>query len=156
MKRPYLDEFLTAAYEHYDIAIWSATNMKWIELKMAELGVANHANFKPSFYVCHQGMITIHTEKHGVVNVKPLALIWGNPLFAQWNETNTIMIDDLRRNFLMNPAQGLRIRAFRNAPVARATDDELKHLARYLQSIADVDDFRTLDHRAWCERIGRT
>jgi hypothetical protein len=29
-----------------DILIWSATSMKWVEVKMRELGVSNNPNYK--------------------------------------------------------------------------------------------------------------
>lgn len=70
-------------------------------------------------------------------------------LCCRWTERNTIMFDDLRRNFVMNPQQGLRIRPFRNAHTARATDDELLRLSVYLRDIAALDDFSDLDHRRW-------
>lgn len=34
------------AYEHYDIIIWSATSMQWVELKMKELGVLSNPDYK--------------------------------------------------------------------------------------------------------------
>lgn len=51
LMRPYLHEFLKAAYEDYDIAIWSATSLKWIEVKMNELGVSTHPDYKIVFYL---------------------------------------------------------------------------------------------------------
>ena len=38
---------------------------------------------------------------------KPLGVIWGK--FEEYNSKNTIMFDDLRRNFLMNPQNGLKV-----------------------------------------------
>ena len=38
---------------------------------------------------------------------KPLGVIWGK--FEEYSSKNTIMFDDLRRNFLMNPQNGLKV-----------------------------------------------
>ncbi|XP_053055596.1 ubiquitin-like domain-containing CTD phosphatase 1 isoform X2 [Acinonyx jubatus] len=69
LMRPYLHEFLTSAYEDYDIVIWSATNMKWIEAKMKELGVSTNANYKITFMLDSAAMITVHTPRRGLIDV---------------------------------------------------------------------------------------
>ena len=148
LARPYLHEFLAAAYAHYDIVIWSATSMKWIEVKMLELGVLQHADYRIAALVDHAAMITVGPlPEYGVFDCKPLGYLWLQ--HEGWHERNTIMFDDLRRNFVCNPQQGLRIRPFRNAHTARATDDELLRLSVYLRAIAELDDFSGLDHRRW-------
>nr|XP_039262618.1 ubiquitin-like domain-containing CTD phosphatase 1 [Styela clava] len=147
LMRPYLHEFLSVAYVNYDIVIWSATSMKWIEVKMQELGVTNNPNYKIAFFMDHAAMITVHTPEYGVVNTKPLGVIWGKYDF--YSAKNTIMFDDLRRNFLMNPQTGLKIRPFKLAHLYRSTDDELKKLSTYLTLISSLDDFTTLEHRKW-------
>jgi hypothetical protein len=35
-------------YPFYDIGIWSATSRKWIDLKLKELGVWDHPDYKIS------------------------------------------------------------------------------------------------------------
>lgn len=148
LMRPYLHEFLTSAYENYDIVIWSATGMKWIEEKMKLLGVSSHTDYKIMFYLDSNAMISVHTSKRGVIEVKPLGVIWGK--YNQYSSKNTIMFDDIRRNFLMNPKSGLRIRPFRQAHLNRATDKELLKLMRYLKDIAEhCEDFNKLNHRKW-------
>jgi len=147
LMRPGLHEFLTAAYEHYDIAIWSATSMKWIVEKMRVLKVSTNPNYKIAFYLDYLAMITIHTQKYGVIQVKPLAVIWGK--IPQYSSKNTIMFDDLRRNFLMNPQSGLRIRPFKDCHINRANDKELSRLGKYLEQIAGMEDFTSLDHKRW-------
>jgi len=147
LMRPGLHEFLTAAYREYDIVIWSATSMKWIEEKMKLLGVTSHPDYKVAFHMDYLAMITVHTQKYGVVEVKPLGVIWGK--FPQYSNKNTIMFDDLRRNFIMNPQSGLRIRPFRQAHLNRNVDRELYRLTDYLDRIAPLEDFTTLDHQRW-------
>lgn len=148
LMRPYLHEFLTSAYKDYDIVIWSATSMKYIEAKMDELRVSSNPNYKILFYLDSAAMISVYSQKYGLLNVKPMAVIWGK-FPGQYTPKNTIMFDDIRRNFLMNPQNGLKIKAFREAYKNRDTDQELLHLSKYLSRIAELDDFSTLDHRNW-------
>lgn len=59
------------------------------------------------------------------------------------------MFDDLRRNFVMNPQNGLTIKPFRKAHANRDTDQELVKLTQYLLAIAELDDLSHLDHNKW-------
>ncbi|KAI9176705.1 hypothetical protein LWI28_006228 [Acer negundo] len=146
--RPYLHEFLTAAYAEYDIMIWSATSMKWVELKMGELGVLNNPNYKITALLDHLAMITVQSDSRGIFDCKPLGVIWAQlPEF--YSSKNTIMFDDLRRNFVMNPQNGLTIKPFRKAHANRDSDQELVKLTQYLLAIAELDDLSTLNHNSW-------
>ncbi|XP_054834813.1 ubiquitin-like domain-containing CTD phosphatase 1 [Eublepharis macularius] len=148
LMRPYLHEFLTSAYEDYDIVIWSATNMKWIEAKMKELGVSTNANYKITFMLDSAAMITVHTPRRGLIDVKPLGVIWGK--FSEfYSKKNTIMFDDIGRNFLMNPQNGLKIKPFMKAHLNRDKDKELLKLTQYLKEISKLDDFLELNHKHW-------
>ncbi|XP_068709283.1 ubiquitin-like domain-containing CTD phosphatase 1 [Montipora foliosa] len=147
LMRPYLHDFLATSYEHYDIAIWSATSMKWINAKMKELGIIDNPNYKICLLLDSGAMITVLSSKYGLIETKPLGVIWGK--FEEYNSKNTIIFDDLRRNFLMNPQNGLKIRPFREAHKNRHKDKELLKLAKYLKRIARLDDFSSLNHKYW-------
>lgn len=80
--------------------------------------------------------------------MKPLGVIWGK--YPQYSPKNTIMFDDVRRNFIMNPKSGLKIRPFRQAHLNRDRDRELLHLSVYLKDIAQsCDNFDSLNHKKW-------
>uniref|UniRef100_W5MSJ5 Ubiquitin-like domain-containing CTD phosphatase 1 n=1 Tax=Lepisosteus oculatus TaxID=7918 RepID=W5MSJ5_LEPOC len=112
------------------------------------LGVTNNPNYKITFMLDSAAMITVHIPKRGVVEVKPLGVIWGK--YSEfYNKKNTIMFDDIGRNFLMNPQNGLKVRPFMKAHLNRDKDRELFKLSQYLKEIAKLEDFSDLNHKHW-------
>jgi len=160
--------------------------MKWVELKMEQLGVLSNPDYKITALMDHLAMITVQSENQSrkkTFDCKPLGVIWAQfpevsilflcflyyqfnvklcwvliQFFAHllyllhmqyYNEKNTIMFDDLRRNFIMNPQNGLAIKPFRKAHSNRHDDHELVKLTHYLLSIGDLEDLSKLDHGKW-------
>ena len=141
LARPFLHEFFTAIYPFYDIIIWSATSMKWIEVKLKELHVSNHPGFKITLCMDYTAMVTVAGSVHakgGVFDCKPLHVLWER-YADHYNPSNTIMFDDLRRNYVLNRQNGLVIRPFKRALTSGKEDDELLRLKAYLLKIKDLD-----------------
>merc|ERR1711971_518680 len=137
-------------YKEYDIVVWSQTSWRWIEIKLTEMDMLQNSKYKITFVLDKKSMFTIQGGKDGNKRhyVKPLQLIWSK-YKGVYGEENTIHIDDLRRNFALNPQQGLTIKAYKKAHINKHTDDELLHLTHYLMLIAKLDSFRNLDHDEW-------
>ncbi|WVQ85088.1 HAD hydrolase, family IIID [Cryptococcus sp. DSM 104549] len=158
--RPGLHEFLELVYPHYDIVIWSQTHWRWLETKLVELDLVGNEerNYKISFVSDRTTMFPVFTQRNGQPykhEVKPLAYFWA--AYPHWSPKNTIHIDDLARNFALNPGEGLRIRAFNKAGQPEGlADRELKRLGIYLVNIAtNLDDFTTVDHGKWKKTVPR-
>ena len=49
--------------------------MKWIEVKMRELGVTGNPNYKITFMLDSKAMISVFTEQYGVVGMDYSLLI---------------------------------------------------------------------------------
>lgn len=150
--RPGLHEFLEAVYPFYDICIWSQTTWVWLEAKLVELGMVGSTRaYEISFVLDKTCMFTVFSERNGKPyshHVKPLQIIWNK--FPQFSAKNTVHVDDLSRNFALNPDEGLKIHAFKHAHAEQAqADRELEKLARYMVYIASLDDFRTVKHKDW-------
>ena len=76
-----------------------------------ELGVLGHPDYKLVALLDHAAMVTVSTPRYGVFDLKPLAFVWAK-FPGAYGPTNTVMLDDLRRNFLMNRQQGLARRCW--------------------------------------------
>ena len=119
---------------------------------LLQLGMLTHPRYKILFVLDKSVMFRV-TSSHGGAarrhHVKPLPLIWHK--LPHFSALNTVHVDDLARNFAMNPQSGLKIKAYKNSTVTRAHDRELLYLAEYLRIIAALDDFTQLDHSQWRE-----
>lgn len=153
LARPFLHEMMRFANDRWDLAIWSATSMRWVEVKMRELGVLAEDNgYQIRYLMDHASMVTVRTIDRPVYDCKPLEVIWRRfPEF--YGPKNTLMIDDLRRNFVLNPQNGLTIRPYTHAHRNRNSDRQLLYLKHYLESIQDLEDLSQLNHDFWKMRI---
>jgi ubiquitin-like domain-containing CTD phosphatase 1 len=166
LKRPYLDTFLPLIYKYYDIAFWSQTSWKWVEAKLTEMGILGSDNeYKVVFVLDQSAMPRVEdrnyynrkkdTGKNGeckYYEIKPLQLIF-EKFPDYYHQHNTIHVDDLSRNFVMNHRNGLKISAYKNANTTHKTDRELLFLGYYLTMIKDTEDFTALDHSHWRDHV---
>jgi ubiquitin-like domain-containing CTD phosphatase 1 len=149
LARPFLHGLFTAIYPFYDIIIWSATSMKWIDVKLKELCVSNHPDFKITLCMDYTSMVTVAAAGHGrtVFDCKPLQVLWER--YPQYDSKNTIMFDDLKRNYVLNKQNGLVIRPFKRALTSGKDDRELLKIKAYLLKIAEFETLEELDHTRW-------
>lgn len=84
--------------------------------------------------------------------IKPLKIIWSK-FPEQWGPHNTVHLDDLARNFALNPQSGLRVSAFyRKKSKAAKRDVELVGLGQYLELLATTNPslaFDQVDFQRW-------
>jgi len=148
-KRPFTDELLAQVYPYYDIAVWSQTRWHWVEAKLTEMGLLTHPKFSISFCMDRSSMFTVTSvDRRGqprIHEVKALEVIWAK--FPGFGPHNTVHVDDLGRNFAMNPRNGIEVSPFR---VKKCTDDaELEYLTAYLLSLVAAQDLSKVDHSCW-------
>lgn len=62
------DSFYFMSADVTFITLSAATSMRWIEVKMRELGVTTNENYNVAFFMDHGAMITVHTPAYGVVD----------------------------------------------------------------------------------------
>lgn len=67
-----MHEFLTAASKNYEIVIWSATGIKWIEEKMKLLGVSTQPLIWGIFeqYTCKNTNMFDDIQRNFIMNLK--------------------------------------------------------------------------------------
>ena len=156
MKRPFMDQFLTTCYEHYDLVVWSQTSWRWLETKLIELGMLTHPGYKFCFVLDKTSMFKVTSTKRDGSSVdhhvKPLELIWRK--FPRWSVRNTAHVDDLTRNFALNPTAGIKVKAYYRKKASARRDAELLGLSRYLADLAKTQaNFEDANFEFWMDVV---
>jgi ubiquitin-like domain-containing CTD phosphatase 1 len=152
MKRPFMDEFLTAVYRDFDLVVWSQTSWRWLETKLTELGMLTHPGYRFCFVLDKTSMFSIKSMKRDGSSfkhqVKPLQIIWTK--FPRWGVHNTIHLDDLSRNFALNLQSGLKVTGFYRKKSKGKSDAELFGLSRYCKELAKSGfSFESVNFAQW-------
>lgn len=138
-KRPHVDTFLTRTGSVFNLAIWSKGGTGYVE-PTVRLLFEPHPQplFVWSFPRCTRRW---DQEDHQEYHIKDLKKVYrqGFP------KEHTLIVDDDPRNAERNFGQAVTIKAF----TGELDDRELLYLADYLESLASVPNFRTVEKRYW-------
>eukprot|EP01071_Lankesteria_metandrocarpae_P005333 Lankesteria_metandrocarpae@DN3959_c0_g1_i3.p1 len=134
--------------------VWSQTQWKWVEMKCTELGLLTSAHYGICFAMDRTSMFTVCVrQEDGTLRsheVKALEIIWSK-FPDRWGPHNTVHVDDLERNFAMNPQNGVKISSFRRHKVQN--DCELLHMSTYISYLASLDDISSVNHSSWRDQV---
>ncbi len=139
--RPHVVQFLQRMQAVYDLAIWSAGGSGYVEPTVAFLFA--HAGLRPPVFVWSSRRCTrkFDHETHEVYYIKDLKKVRNKG----FDGNRMLIVDDLERNATRNYGSAVYLRPFEGAQ----DDDELVHLAAYLEGLASHPNFRTVEKRYW-------
>ena len=138
-RRPGLDRFLEFAFEHFKVAVWTASGSDYAEAVIREVfGNGERLEFAWTRKRCTWKSDPELGTAHWIKDLKKVARI-GHSL------KTILVVDDSPRKLKRNYGNYVRILPFTGDPC----DNELGKLERYLLTLRDVPNVRTLDKRNW-------
>lgn len=151
-RRPHLDAFLASCFEHYAVGIWSSASDEYVEA-VAKLIVSEpdklefvwgHSKASFSRVRRDDGNSFFDPWNHRHY-LKPLAKL---KRFG-WSLDQMLIVDDTPEKCARNYGNAIYPREYDG----RDDDDELRLLARYLETLKDAPSLRRLEKRYWRAQI---
>jgi carboxy-terminal domain RNA polymerase II polypeptide A small phosphatase len=151
-RRPHLDRFIERVSAAFDLAVWSSAGDDYVR------AVVNFIFPDPSIlkFVWGSSRATLrqrtpdeYGHRHhdlGHLNyVKPLSKV----ARRGWNLNRVLIVDDTPEKCERNYGNAVYPAPFNGDP----NDDELFHLATYLETLKDVPNVRRIEKRLWRARM---
>jgi len=147
-KRPKLAEFLQACSHWYELAVWSSGSDLYVRRIVDEIFQ------NPENLVFVWGESRTKTRKSSPEDYEQFGWEIGEYHYQKplkrlecfgWPLENTLIIDDSREKCASNYGNAIYPDPYEGS----LDDNELDHLARYLHSIRDIQNYRTIEKRNW-------
>jgi RNA polymerase II subunit A small phosphatase-like protein len=152
-RRPHLDAFLATCAQHFELAIWSSASDDYVRAVVDQLlpdPAALHFVWGRSRATLRRMSPNddgyMHDPWDHLHYLKPLTKVRK----AGWPLQRVLIVDDTPEKCVRNYGNAIYPRAFEGAE----DDAELVDLARYLVSLKDEPNVRTIEKRRWRDRLG--
>ncbi|KAF9348548.1 hypothetical protein BGX26_013043 [Mortierella sp. AD094] len=148
--RPHLTSFLDFLFKNCRVMVWSSAQPQSVEAMLGH-GFGNYAKRLDRVWNRTHFRLTPGDYAKKVLTIKDLEFVWEGiekekkdaadattkpkKFLIEFDQTNTVLIDDSKDKIQLQPYNGLALRDF-DVDLARAgTDNELPKVAKYLEKL---------------------
>jgi hypothetical protein len=136
LPRPGLMPFLTYAFQHFEVALWTAADSSWLQYVLDNVLNEFLTSIGQNF------IFTIYRISSLPVYIKPLTYVW--ELFPEFNVNNTLIVDNTPITYSQNPNSGIFIPTFSDNVHDIMLNFLKKHLDECLKYYDKTASFPTL------------
>jgi len=142
-RRPHLNNFFLFCLYNFRSAVWSSSSPSYAEAMMDQISSeADKLEFIWSREQCTQRIDPETGQLYWLKNLKKVKN-------RRYDLDRVLMIDDSPEKVQKNYGNHLLVSPF----LGDEADNELLYLKKYLESIKETDNIRSLDKRGWRNKI---
>lgn len=153
--RPHLKCFLDFVFSRFNkVCIWTSATKEWLDNAYINLLKPNLPANKDFYFMWHREHCNVKYVllENNILNIiechKELRLVYSN--YPEFNENNTLIVDDNYSMFSTDIHNGVLIEAFEEN---KTFDIELYRLSVFLHyEILKIQDVRSIDKLNWKQR----
>lgn len=149
--RPHLGHFLEHVAQDFDLAVWTAASGDWMRSGLHSLREETGLDLagRAVFLWDRERCSWRRKEDGDLTWRKPVRKFRAGWLRARYPRGRILAVDDVPGNYACGYGHLVRVTPW----TGDGSDTELHDLAAYLRSIAQAEDFRTLEKRGWRSRF---
>jgi RNA polymerase II subunit A small phosphatase-like protein len=142
-RRPFLDEFLEFCFENFEVAVWTSSTRNYAG-KIIE-SIFHKKDEISFFWARERCTVSFDMEEREYYLQKKMHKVRRRG----YDLKGVIVVDDSPEKWRTSYGNLVRVKAFFGDP----DDEELKHLAVYLERLLKIENIRRFEKRNWRNRL---